>query len=139
MIGHCCVSTDLPYLQRILDIGCSIGFDQIGLKHTQSDDSRLKMLLDLLAQGRARQVCLSQDHVCCIVGAPYERIPHFVEAMKDVRYSHLFRSFLPRARQAGVSEETIRLMLVENPRRLFESPARAASASVKESPRAKAA
>ncbi len=139
MIGHCCVSTDLLYLRRILDTGCSIGFDQIGLKHAQSDDSRLRMLMDLLALGRVRQVCLSQDHVCCIVGAPYERIPHFVEQMKDVRYSHLFRSFLPRLRQAGVSEETIRLMLVENPRRLFEAPARAAPASVKEKPRAKAA
>ncbi len=124
MIGHCCFSTDLPYLRRILGLGCSIGYDQIGLQHMQTDEYRLATLTALLTLGYVQRLFLSQDHVCCIVGAPYDRIPEHVAAMKENRHSHLFRRFLPTARQAGIGEEAIRSMLVDNPRRLFEAPAK---------------
>ena len=124
MIGHCCHSTDFPYLRRILDLGCSIGFDQIGLTYIQSDDNRLGMLTALLALDKADRIMLAQDHMCCIVGAPYERIKERVDLNREHRHSFLIREFLPRLRNAGVREELITQMLVENPKRLFESPAR---------------
>ena len=124
MIGHCCRATDLAYLRGILDRGCSIGFDQIGVLHIQADDNRLAMLTALLALGHADRIMLAQDHLCCIVGAPYERIKERADLMREHRHSYMVREFLPRLRNAGVREELITQMLVENPRRLFEAPAK---------------
>lgn len=121
MIGHCCFSTDTPYLVSIMDLGCSIGFDQIGLSHAQSDEFRLATLTGLLALGYADRILLSQDHTCCIVGAAYDRLTEQVEMMKENRHSHIFRKFLPRLSQAGVDDVTIQTMMVDNPRRLFEN------------------
>ena len=125
MIGHCCFSSELPYLRTIMDLGCSIGFDQIGVLNSQSDDNRLAMLVGLLALGYADRILLSQDHVCCIVGAAPERLQDRIAVAKEHRHSHLIRSFLPRLRGAGVREDVIHQMMETNPRSLYDSPAKA--------------
>ena len=129
MIGHCCQSTDLPYLRRILDTGCFMGFDQIGLNYLQNDDNRLAMLSALLALGHADRLLLSQDHMCCIIGAPYERVAYMMDMIREHRHSYLLREFLPRLREARVPDAMIDEMMAKNPRRLYENPAKAEAGS----------
>ncbi len=128
MIGHCCHSTSLPYLSKILDTGCFVGFDQIGLNYLQTDDNRLAMLSNLLSLGYANKLLLSQDHMCCIVGAPYERVSYMMDMIREHRHSYLIREFLPRLRESQVSDSTIYTMMIDNPRRLYENPALATDA-----------
>ncbi|MBM4406564.1 MAG: phosphotriesterase-related protein [Chloroflexi bacterium] len=125
VIGHCCFSKDLTYLRRIMDTGCSIGFDQIGSIEADSDEARLERLMKLLELGYADRILLSQDSYCCIVGAPYERIKARMDRVWANRHSYLIREFLPMMRRAGVGDKTISQMLAENPRKLFEAPAKA--------------
>jgi phosphotriesterase-related protein len=129
VIGHCCFSKDLAYLRRIMDMGCSIGFDQIGSIEADSDEARLERLLKLLESGYADRILLSQDSYCCIVGAPYERIKARMDRVWSHRHSYLIREFLPMMRKAGIGEKVITQMLVENPRKLFEAPAKAPAAA----------
>ena len=124
VIGHCCFSKDLAYLRRIMDTGCSIGFDQIGSIEADSDEARLERLLKLLDLGYTDRILMSQDSYCCIVGAPYERIKARMDRVWAHRHSYLIREFLPMMRRAGIGEKIITQMLVENPRRLFEAPAK---------------
>ena len=126
VIGHCCFSKDLAYLRKIMDTGCSIGFDQIGSIEADSDEARLERLIKLLDLGYADRILLSQDSYCCIVGAPYERIKARMDRVWAHRHSFLIREFLPMMRKAGIGEKTINQMLVENVQKLFEAPAKAA-------------
>ncbi len=49
---------------------------------------------------------------------------------EENRHSHIFRTFLPRLREAGIGDGTIQTMMVDNPRRLFEGPIKAEGAAV---------
>ena len=116
VIGHCCGSSHLGYHLKMLDRGAFLGFDRFGLELLHPDRERLGTLIGLLGLGFERQIVLSHDTVWCWRG----RTPVLpAETMPDWQPTHLFRKVLPRVREAGVSEEKIRTMLVDNPRRYF--------------------
>jgi phosphotriesterase-related protein len=64
---------------------------------------------ELLARGQVDQVMLSQD-VC-----HDSQLRHY----GGNGYVYLFEGFLPRLREAGVSESEIATMTIDNPRRLL--------------------
>ncbi|MBG0829192.1 aryldialkylphosphatase [Planomonospora sp. ID67723] len=68
---------------------------------------RLRDALDLVEAGHAHRLLLSSG-VC--------RVSE-IQRYGGPGYSHLFRTFLPRMREAGVTEETIRLITHDNPLR----------------------
>ena len=66
-----------------------------------------RLVLGLIEAGAADHVLLSQD-----VGQAQE-----LRSRGGRGYTYLVESFLPALRDAGVGEEAIELMTVENPRR----------------------
>ena len=106
-----------------------MGFDQIGMNYIQTDDNRLAMLSALLALGYGDRLLLSQDHMCCIIGAPYERVAYIMDMIREHRHSYLLREFLPRLREARVPDAMVDEMMMANPRRLYENPAKAGARS----------
>jgi phosphotriesterase-related protein len=116
VVGHSCGSSNLDYHLAMLDRGAYLGFDRFGLELLHPDRARLAALVGLLGVGFERQIVLSHDTVWCWRGrAPV--VPASVLA--DWQPTHLFRKIIPRLRDAGVSQEKIETMLVENPRRYF--------------------
>ncbi len=116
VVGHSCGSSNLDYHLAMLDRGAYLGFDRFGLELLHPDRARLAALIGLLGIGFERRIVLSHDTVWCWRGrAPV--VPASV--LVDWHPTHLFRKIIPRLREAGVSQEKIDTMLVENPRRYF--------------------
>ena len=80
------------------------------------DRERLAVLIGLLGLGFERQLVLSHDTVWCWRGRAPKLPP---DVMPDWKPTHVFETIVPRLREAGVSDEKIRTMLVANPRRYF--------------------
>ncbi|MFC8080651.1 phosphotriesterase [Streptomyces sp. NPDC057307] len=101
---------DAPTVHRELAAsGAYVAFDTVGKESYQSDTTRLRLLLALLEAGHADRVLLS----CDISRHAYLR------SEGGQGYGHLFRSFLPRVRAAGVDDDLIDLMTRRNPLRFL--------------------
>lgn len=119
VIGHMCGNANLQYQMAVLEKGVSVGFDRWGINFLFPDNLRKATLLGLLGLGFADRVVLSHDFSAKWLGRPYN-IPDFiVEIIKDWSYTHLFKNIIPQLKQAGITDEQIGLMMVENPRRIF--------------------
>ena len=113
VIGH---SDSYPVLDHYLEIirrGASIEFDFLGMPFTaverHGEGRIVELLQELLSRGHADRVLLSQD-VCN--DAQLSRYGGH-------GYTYLAERFLPRLRQAGVSDAEIDTMTIANPRRLL--------------------
>jgi phosphotriesterase-related protein len=116
IVGHSCGSSNLDYHLAMLDRGALLGFDRFGLELLHPDRARIAALVGLLALGFERQLVLSHDSVWCWRGRAPSLPP---TVMPEWEPTHLFRRILPRLREAGVGQEKVDVMLVENPRRFF--------------------
>ncbi|HTR63035.1 MAG TPA: phosphotriesterase-related protein [Candidatus Binataceae bacterium] len=119
IIGHSCGSADLHYHTDMLDRGCYIGFDRFGLDFIHPDKLRLAALIGLLGVGYEKQIVLSHDTVWCWLGRGLDLPPETAKLIANWKPSHVFQNIVPALKRAGVPEEKIRAMLVENPRRYF--------------------
>ena len=119
IIGHSCGSADLGYHRDMLDRGCFLGFDRIGLDFLHPDKLRLAALIGLLGVGYQKQIVLSHDSVWCWLGRGLDLPPETAKLIENWKPTHVFQNIVPALKRAGVSEEKIRAMLVENPRRYF--------------------
>lgn len=115
IVGHCCGTADLRYHVDLLDRGAFIGFDRFGIEILQPDRLRTAALIGLLGIGCERQLIVSHDSVWCWRGRPAPT----AQLLPQWQPTHLFTTVLPALRAAGVAEEKIRTMLVDNPRRFF--------------------
>ena len=107
VIGHMDLSGDLDYIRRVLATGVTIGFDTVGKKAYLPDETRVEFLKALEAEGML--VVLSMD---------LTRKSHL--AYKGgIGYSYLIETFLPMLKEAGIAEESIQKMLVDNPKRIL--------------------
>ncbi|MBT2405779.1 MULTISPECIES: phosphotriesterase [unclassified Streptomyces] len=103
-VGHQDLLDDPGVHRELAAAGAYVGFDTIGKEGYASDSVRLRLLLALIEAGHADRVLLS----CDISRRGY------LEAEGGQGYGHLFRSFLPRLRAAGVGEDLIDLMTRRN-------------------------
>jgi phosphotriesterase-related protein len=116
VVGHSCGSSHLGYHLKMLDRGAMLGFDRFGLELLHPDRERLGVLIGLLGLGFERQIVLSHDTVWCWRGRP-PVVP--ADTTRDWKPTYVLETIVPRLRAAGVPEEKIRTMLVDNPRRYF--------------------
>ncbi len=118
VIGHMCGSTDLDYHLRTLETGVYTAFDRIGIQGmvgAPMDSERVKVIAALAERGYAERIFLSHDTVNYWRGRPLV-LP---EIMANWYPTHIFDHIIPELKEAGVTEEQITTMLLENPRRLF--------------------
>lgn len=113
VIGHADSYPHLDHYLAIVERGASVEFDFLGMSFTPQErhgEGRVvERLCELLARGHVERVLLSQD-VC-----------HDAQLTRygGNGYAYLAETFLPRLREAGVSEAEIETMTVANPRRLL--------------------
>jgi predicted metal-dependent phosphotriesterase family hydrolase len=113
VIGHADSNPSLDYHRAIVERGATVEFDFLGMAFTplerHGEGRIVENLCQLLAGGHAERILLSQD-VC-----------HDSQLRRygGNGYTYLADTFLPRLREAGVSDDEIRQITVENPRRLL--------------------
>ncbi len=120
IIGHSCGSADLKYHTDMLDRGCLLGFDRFGLDFLHPDRLRLAALIGLLGINFERQIVLSHDSVTCWLGRGLDLTPQTARLIENWKPSHVLQNIVPALKKAGVPQEKISAMLVENPRRYFQ-------------------
>jgi len=118
VIGHCGDTTDLDYLETILRRGSTIGMDRFGLEMILPMQQRVVTIAELCQRGWSDRMVLSHD-ACCHIdffppGTPYP--PKW-------NYRHICEDVVPALRKEGVSEEHIRQMTVDTPRRILTGEA----------------
>jgi phosphotriesterase-related protein len=117
VIGHCGDTEDLAYLEAILARGSTIGMDRFGLDMILPGEKRVATIAELCRRGWGDRMVLSHDACCHIDWFPQE----MVRAMAPRwNFRHIPENVVPALRKAGVSEEDLRALTVDNPRRIFE-------------------
>ncbi|HYA35646.1 MAG TPA: phosphotriesterase-related protein [Candidatus Binataceae bacterium] len=120
IIGHSCGSSDLKYHTDMLDRGCLLGFDRFGLDFLHPDRLRLAALIGLLGVGFENKIVLSHDSISCWLGRGLDLTPQTAKLIENWRPSHVFQNIVPALKKAGVPQQKIEAMLIDNPRRFFQ-------------------
>ncbi|MEA2613601.1 MAG: phosphotriesterase-related protein, partial [Chloroflexota bacterium] len=113
VLGHADSYPVLEHHLAILERGASVEFDFLGMSFNaverHGEGRVIDLLCELLSRGHVERVLLSQD-VC-----------HDSQLIRyeGNGYVYLARTFLPRLREAGVSDAEIETMTVANPRRIL--------------------
>jgi phosphotriesterase-related protein len=108
-ISHMDLLDDIDCHIAVAQAGAFIQYDTIGKEVYQPDAVRLRLALELIHRGWASHLMLA----CDISRASYLR------RQGGIGYQFLLTDFVPRMREAGVDEETLHTILVENPRRFL--------------------
>jgi phosphotriesterase-related protein len=116
LIGHCSETTDLDYLQQLIDAGSYIGWDRCGLSIDVPLDIQLDTLAELCYRGNAGRMMLSQDKASFL---DYWTTAEIDKVMPDWQYTYVQTGVVPGLRDRGVPDEEIEQMLVRNPREFF--------------------
>jgi predicted metal-dependent phosphotriesterase family hydrolase len=113
VIGHADSYPVLEHHLAILERGASVEFDFLGMSFNaverHGEGRVIDLLCELLSRGHVERVLLSQD-VCH---------DSQLTRYEGNGYVYLARTFLPRLREAGVSDAEIETMTVANPRRIL--------------------
>ncbi|MDI9973819.1 phosphotriesterase-related protein [Rhodococcus sp. IEGM 1307] len=122
VVGHAGDSNDLDYLRWIADQGAVIGCDRFGIDVFNPDPNRIETLATLCRQGYVDSIVLSQDVACYMDYFSGEMMQQQVrKALPNWHYLHILEDVLPALEERGISDEQIRTMLIDNPRRYFEA------------------
>ena len=118
VIGHSGDTDDLDYLRELMEAGSYIGMDRFGLDNLLSFEGRVDTVARLCSEGYASCMVLSHDTNCHMRWMPEEDLKRIAP---NWHFLHVSDDVLPALRARGVSESDITKMMVENPRRIFES------------------
>jgi phosphotriesterase-related protein len=118
VIGHSGGTLDVGYHEALIANGSFLGFDHFGIGTIPLAD-RVESVRRLCERGHAGRIVLSHDAMCHCDWFP----PAVSEAWKEWRWTHIPDDVLPAMRAAGISEQDIRTMMVDNPRRILEGGA----------------
>src|SRR5581483_8930579 len=108
---------DAEYQESLLQRGITVEYDLFGWEfylapydvQFPQDAARIRGIARLLEAGWGAQVVLSHDLCMKMMRTRYG----------GWGYAHLLTRVVPRLRRAGVSEAELRMLLVDNPRRLL--------------------
>ena len=116
VIAHMGDSNDLDYLRAIADTGATLGCDRFGIEHFNPLPNRIETLLALLAEGYADRIHVSHD-----AATFYDFMtgdPNFA-GEQDANFLLVWNTVLPTLRDAGIGDDVITQLTVENPARFF--------------------
>lgn len=107
-MDRACGDTDI-FLQ-VLEAGVSLEFDTIGRFKYHSDEAELELMKRVLSWGGGEQLLFSLDTTRSRLKA-YDP--------DAVGLAYILNTFVPAMRKAGISENQIQKISVDNPRRIL--------------------
>ena len=107
IIGHCDTYLDRSYHLEILEAGAYVQFDTVGRNHMNPDCRRASALAELAHLGWKHKLLLSSDRC--------HRSD--LRAFGGLGYGYVFTRFFDMLRAAGMDEETLNTITIDNPRR----------------------
>ena len=118
-IAHTGDTDDLDYIERVLDKGVYIGMDRYGLEIFLPIEKRNATVTALLERGYADRMFLSQDYCATLdlYSVEVEEQLLAAGAAKDWSMTLVFDQVIPALREAGMTDDQLETMMVENPKR----------------------
>ena len=116
LVGHANETTDLGYLEQVIDNGSYLGWDRCGLAFAVPLDAQLDTLAKLCDRGYADRVMLSHDKASFTDWFTTAEQDLF---LPDWQFSYIHNGVLPGLRERGITEDQLEQMLVRNPREFF--------------------
>lgn len=104
-VGHLDLVDNIEYHLQIARRGVFVQYDTIGKNSYQSDEVRIRLILEMLERGFAGQLMLS----CDITRMSY------LKSCGGHGYDYLLTQFVPRLNDAGVDQKSLKVILEENP------------------------
>lgn len=118
IIGHSGDSTDLAYLEQLINAGSYLGMDRFGSYRPPCLKDRVETVVALCERGYADRLVLSHDTNCWSDKVP-EHLRGTSPECSPAAFTFVTDEVLPMLRAAGISEASIHRMLVANPRAIF--------------------
>jgi phosphotriesterase-related protein len=117
IIGHSGDTTDLNYLEKLVGAGSYIGMDRFGIDTRLPFEDRVDTVARMCERGHADKMVLSHDAACFNDWLPEAALPAVVP---NWHFLHIHHDVIPALKERGVTDEQVRAMLVDNPRKIFE-------------------
>jgi len=108
-LGHQDLIDDSDQHETLAETGAYVAFDTVGKESYQPNEVRLRLLMRMLEAGHEDRLLLSND----------VSREAYLKSRGGFGYGHLFESFVPELRRAGVEDRTLSTILVENPKRFL--------------------
>ncbi|MDP8981487.1 MAG: phosphotriesterase-related protein [Acidobacteriota bacterium] len=117
VIGHSGDTTDIEYLEEMIEAGSTLGMDRFGIDTILPFADRVDTVARLCERGHAGKLVLSHDAACFNDWLPERALPAI---LPNWHYLHIHNDVIPALKQRGVTDQQLHTMLVENPRAIFE-------------------
>jgi phosphotriesterase-related protein len=117
LLAHSGDTSDADHLSDLVERGYLLGMDRFGIDNEMSFDERVAIVVELARRGFAERMVLSQDASCHIDWVDPELLPF----LPRWHYLHVVQDVLPALLDNGVTQQQIDAMLIDNPRRWFET------------------
>src|SRR5579864_864237 len=117
VIGHSGDTTEIDYLEELIANGSYLGMDRFGIDTILPFEDRVNTVARLCERGHAGKLVLSHDAACFNDWLPERDLP---AVLPRWNYLHIHKDVIPALKQRGVTDEHIRIMMVDNPRAIFE-------------------
>jgi phosphotriesterase-related protein len=110
LIGHLDFRPEVLFLLEVASAGVCLGLDQFSKEKYLADEDRVDLVVALASEGHLAQLVLSGDLArrSYWPGYGHEHAPGF---------AHLPRTIAPMLRAEGLSDEDLRTLFIDNPRR----------------------
>jgi phosphotriesterase-related protein len=116
-LAHSGDSGDADHLSALAELGYSLGMDRFGVDMYLPFEQRVGMVAELIRRGYGEQMMLAHDASCY-----FDWVDAGMLAMApNWNFLHISNDVLPALRDLGVTDAQIDTMLVDNPRRWFET------------------
>jgi phosphotriesterase-related protein len=116
IIGHSGDTKDFEYLERLVDAGSYLGMDRFGLE-TVPFAERVEIVAEMVRRGHADRMVLSHDASCFSDLSDAEAR---ARNNPNWQWTHISDDVVPALLAAGVEQSEIDVMMIENPRRIFD-------------------
>lgn len=110
LIGHLDLKPDLPYLLEVAATGVNLGLDQFSKEKYLPDAMRVGLVAALVEAGHGRQI---------LIGGDLARRSYWRAFGHPYGFTFIPTRVKPLLEEAGLSEEQIDDILVQNPRRFL--------------------
>jgi len=122
VIGHQNLSDDINYhLFQLSRPGFYIAFDRLGLGAPWGKPKAEDCIIELVKKGYADRIMLSHDAILSWPGRPFKWPESTLPSVGEWYPTYIHKKLIPKMLAAGVTDDQIETMLVDNPRRLFET------------------
>lgn len=109
VVGHCATWPFPDYHEAIARRGAYVQFDTLRGLRRYEVEQQLRLCLEFIRRGGLEQLLLSHD--CCFQS--------HLAAYDGNGFAYIPTRFVPLLREAGLSDEQVQTLLVENPRRML--------------------